>query len=152
MEADPFERAIAAYAEAIRILDPIRFQLWSDRGLTMPQARVLFTLVEHDNKSAGELADRIGVAPPTLTGITDRLVRQSLIERKEDPRDRRVVRLALTLEGRRLTLEIAESSRAYLRRVFEAMPPERLAQLAACLEDLARANAASRDPEPLEVT
>ena len=152
MDAELYERAIAAYAAAIRILDPIRFELWSENGLTMPQARVLFTIVEQGEQSAGELAERLGVGPSTITGITDRLVRQKLIERKEDPRDRRVVRLALTEEGTRITLEIAESSRALLRRVFEAMPEGRLQDLAACMEELAAANARVRRSEAVEVT
>ena len=152
MDPDLFERAVSAYAAAIRILDPIRFQLWSENGLTMPQARVLFTLVEQGEQSAGELAERLDVGPSTITGITDRLVRQNLIERKEDPRDRRVVRLGLTAEGSRLTMEIAESSRAYLRRVFGAMPAKRLSELAACLEEMAAANAAVGGPQPAEVS
>jgi DNA-binding MarR family transcriptional regulator len=150
VDPDLFERAISAYAAAIRVLDPIRFQVWSENGLTMPQARVLFTIVEHGDQSAGELAERLGVAPSTITGITDRLVRQDLIQRKEDARDRRGVLLALTEEGVRLTSEIAESSRAYLRRVFAEIPEDRLAEFAAALEDFARANAVVHSP--LEVT
>lgn len=146
MDPALFERAISAYAAAIFILDPVRFQLWSETGLTMPQARVLFTLTEHGEQQAGELAEHLGVAPPTITGITDRLVRQSLIERKEDARDRRVVLLGLTEEGRRLTSEIAETSRAFLRRVFEQMPEGRLIDLVSALEELARASAALRAP------
>jgi DNA-binding MarR family transcriptional regulator len=151
VDPEAFERALAAYANAIRILDPIRFQVWADNGLTMPQARVLFTLVSGD-QSAGELAEQLGVTPSTITGITDRLVRQDLIERQEDSRDRRVVRLALTEEGRRLTVEIVESSRSYLRQVFEAMPEERLEQMTAALEELARANSEVHSALPLEVT
>jgi len=140
MDTELFERVLAAYASAIRILDPIRFHIWDDSGLTMPQARVLYTLVEHGDQSAGELAERLGVKPSTITGISDRLVRQQLIERKEDPTDRRVVLLALTDTGRSLTLEIAESSRSYLREVFAEMTPDRLEKLAESLEELAAAN------------
>jgi DNA-binding MarR family transcriptional regulator len=146
VDTELFERTISAYAAAIRILDPIRFQIWSDSGLTMPQARVLFTILESGDQSAGDLAERLGVAPSTITGITDRLVRQNLIQRKEDPRDRRVVRLAMTEAGARLTFEIAESSRAYLRRVFAEIPDERLAAIASALEDFARASATLHAP------
>jgi DNA-binding MarR family transcriptional regulator len=149
VDPELFERVISAYGQAIRILDPIRFQVWADSGLTMPQARVLFTLVEAGEQSAGELAERLGVTPSTITGITDRLVRQGLIQRKEDARDRRVVRLGLSAEGRSLTLEIAESSRSYLRRVLEQIPDNTLIGLADALEGLARANESLR--APLEV-
>jgi DNA-binding MarR family transcriptional regulator len=139
------ERAFAAYAAAVRVVDPLRFQIWWDRGLTMPQVRVLFELSERDNLTAGELADILAVAPPTITGLTDRLVRSALIERREDARDRRVVRLALSADGRKVTGEIAEAARAYLTEVFEQLPPGRLEEICAALEDLAAANAGVRD-------
>ena len=145
MDTQLRERALLAYAHVIRIVDPIRFQLWADRGLTMPQARVLFTLIEHGERTAGELAEEVSVSPPTITGITDRLVKQGLVERREDPRDRRIVVLCLTDEGRQLTLEIAEKSRVYLGEVFETLSAERLAEICSALEDLASANAKVRD-------
>jgi DNA-binding MarR family transcriptional regulator len=134
------QRALVAYGRAVRIVDPVRFQLWAERGMTMPQVRVLFELVELGERSAGELAEALSVAPPTITGLTDRLVKQDLVERREDARDRRVVRLALTQDGRALTAEIAEQAGAYLRGVFEALPASRLDDICAALEDLADAN------------
>lgn len=134
------QRALVAYGRAVRIVDPVRFQLWADRRLTMPQIRVLFELVEGGERSAGELAEALSVAPSTITGLTDRLVKLDLIERREDARDRRVVRLALTDEGRALTAEIAEQAGAYLREVFDALPAGRLEDICSALEDLAAAN------------
>jgi DNA-binding MarR family transcriptional regulator len=148
VNAHLFERSVTAYAHALRVLDPLRFQLWSDRGLTMPQARVLFTLIEHGERSAGELADELAVTPPTITGITDRLVKQGLVERREDPRDRRIVRLCLTDEGRQLTVEIAEKSRAHLHEVFKTLTEARLGEICSALEDLAAANARVRESAP----
>jgi DNA-binding MarR family transcriptional regulator len=145
------ERALNAYAHAVRIIDPIRFQLWSDRGLTMPQVRVLFELVESGDRPAGELAEALSVAPPTVTGLTDRLVKQGLVERREDPRDRRVVRLALTEEGRALTMEIAEKSKAYLLDVFEHVQAGQLETICVALEELAAANTRLREGAELAV-
>jgi DNA-binding MarR family transcriptional regulator len=140
MREELFERAVTAYARALWALDPVRFKLWTDRKLTMPQVRILFLLVEQGDQSAGELAEYLSVSPSTITGITDRLTRQGLIERRDDPRDRRLVRLCLTPEGRGLTMEIADSSRAVLRRIFERMGAARAEALAQCLEEFAAAN------------
>jgi DNA-binding MarR family transcriptional regulator len=142
-----YQRLVHAYGQATRILDPIRFSLYDERGLTMPQLRVLFMLAENAERPAGDLAQELGVSPSTVTGITDRLARQGLIVRKEDPRDRRVVLLALSDEGILLTGEVAESAKAQLRRVFEAMADERLETLAACLEELGAADASLRAQE-----
>jgi len=139
--ANLIDAALAAYARAIRILDPIRFQVWAARGITMPQVRVLFMLAESGDQSAGDIADTLGVAASTVTGITDRLVRQCLIERREDTADRRVVRLTLTADGRRLTTEVGEVSRTYLREVFALLSDEQLEVLVRSFENLADANA-----------
>ena len=93
------------------------------------------------DQSAGDIADTLGVAASTVTGITDRLVRQGLIERREDTADRRVVRLTLTADGRRLTTEVGEVSRTYLREVFALLSDEQLEVLVRSFENLADANA-----------
>jgi DNA-binding MarR family transcriptional regulator len=131
-----FQRLISAYGAAIGILDPIRIKFYTERGLTMPQMRVLFMLAERPGASAGELADELQVAPPTVTGMTDRLHKQGLIVRGVDPSDRRLVRLSLSDEGIRLTTEVADMSKATLRQVFERMPEERLELLTDLLEEL----------------
>lgn len=136
MDEPFFDRLALAYAKTVRILDPIRFTLYSSRGLTMAQAKVLFMLAQRPGATAGELAEELKVAPPTVTGMTDRLLKQGLIERREDPRDRRVVRLALSEEGTKLTSEVTERSKARLREVFSRMTDERLEQLAELLEEL----------------
>ena len=141
MPANLIDAALAAYARAIRILDSIRFQVWAERGITMPQVRVLFMLAESGDQSAGDIADTLGVAASTVTGITDRLVKQGLIERREDTADRRVVRLTLTADGRRLTTEVGEVSRTYLREVFALLSDEQLEVLVRSFENLADANA-----------
>jgi DNA-binding MarR family transcriptional regulator len=113
--------AIRAYGRAISVADPIRLKFWDGRGLTMPQLRLMYLLLQQDCRSVGELADEMAVRPATITGLTDRLVRQRLIERQPDADDRRVVRVALTAQGRRVLGEIETASRAYLGAVLERM-------------------------------
>jgi DNA-binding MarR family transcriptional regulator len=131
-----FQRLIAAYGKAVGVLDPVRIKFYTERGLTMPQMRVLFMLAERPGASAGDLAEELNVAPPTISGMTDRLDKQGLIVRGVDPNDRRVVRLFLSEEGTRLTTEVADMSKAALRNVFERMPEEKLELLTGLLEEL----------------
>jgi DNA-binding MarR family transcriptional regulator len=68
-------------------------------GLTIFQLRVMGRLSEREYR-AGELADAVGVGRPTLTAITDSLVRRGLVRRAQDvPGDRRAVTLGLTDAG-----------------------------------------------------
>ena len=134
MNDDLLTEAMRAYGRAIAVADPIRLRFWDGRGLTMPQLRLMSLLLQQDCRSVGELADVMGVRPATVTGLTDRLVRQRLIERQDDPADRRVVRIVLTDEGRRVLSEIETASRAYLREVLSRMDGAAVRRLIAAFE------------------
>lgn len=133
------ERAFRAYARALNVAAPIRLQFWDDRGLTMPQLRIMFLLLENDGQSAGELAAAMRVTPATMTGLADRLARQQLIERQPDPRDGRLVRLFLTATGRGTVQAVEVASRAYLDKVFERMGDEAVDRLVEALREFAHA-------------
>lgn len=68
-------------------------------NLTMQQLRVMRILYAEGATRVSVLARRLNVSTPTVTGILDRLVRQGLTYRADDPRDRRVVLNALTEQG-----------------------------------------------------
>jgi len=144
-----FERALKAYAGALAVVDPIRIQFWDDRGLTMLQVRMLFLLLEEDGQCAGALAEAMRVPASTVTRLSDRLVGQGLIVRREDPEDRRMVRLYLTGEGRRTIGEISEACRAYMKKVLSRLDEERLHRLVEGLEELAQAATAVQHQEQL---
>ena len=121
MDDQLLTEAMRAYGRAIAVADPIRLRFWDGRGLTMPQLRLMYLLLQQDGRPVGELADEMNVRPATVTGLTDRLVRQRLIKRQDDPNDRRVVRVALTAEGRRVLGEIESAGRAYMAEVLARM-------------------------------
>jgi DNA-binding MarR family transcriptional regulator len=83
-------------------------------------------LAVNESRTVGELADDLGVRPPTATGMTERLVRQGLIERSGDPADRRIVRIMLTEQGRRAMREIEDAGRAFLAPIFERLGPQKV--------------------------
>ncbi len=49
-----------------------------------------------------KLAEALGVTPPNVTGIIDRLVEQALVTRTENPEDRRIMLLQTTEKGHEL--------------------------------------------------
>lgn len=110
-------------------------------GVTGPQRLVLRVVGLFPDVSAGELATILQKHPSTLTGVLQRLTEQDLLQRMEDPSDRRRAILRLTGKGTRVnavrtgTVEAAISAaltgvsardQAATRRV--------LARLAGCLE------------------
>lgn len=71
-------------------------------GLTAPQWAVLARLWDEDGRPLSEIGDRLFFDRPTMTGIVDRLVRKKLVRKVRSSKDRRVVGVFLTEEGRSL--------------------------------------------------
>jgi DNA-binding MarR family transcriptional regulator len=106
---------------AARFEELVTFMVWRQRrrfsqslntlGLTMPQFLALMFVTAHGGRCAmGELAEAAEQCSATMTGIVDRLVKLSLVERKRDPNDRRSVLVSLTVQGESL-LEKAKADR-----------------------------------------
>jgi DNA-binding MarR family transcriptional regulator len=129
------EDALLAYFRSLSIVDSLRLRLWDERNLTTPQLRMMFILAGQDGVTPGALAERMHVTPPTITGLTDRLAKQGLISRVEDPNDRRLVRLSLTDEGRRTTNELETMGRAFLKEVLGRLPPDHVKRLTELLQE-----------------
>jgi len=85
-----------------------------EQDLTMGQLRLVFRLYYRDSLTMGQVADMLAVSRPTATGIVDRLVAKSLVERVVGPCDRRRVRVRLSPHGleRVVALRCAGAERA----------------------------------------
>jgi DNA-binding MarR family transcriptional regulator len=92
--------------------------------LTMAQVRVLFRLRNHGPMASGSLANKLAVTLPTVTSVVDRLVGHGLVERRDDPDDRRRVIVALSADGAALVERIQQGRRARLAAAIEALEPE----------------------------
>ena len=71
---------------------------WFGLNLTMPQAKTLFLLADGPRRMTG-IAKRLNVEMPSATTMIDRLVKKGLVERKQDPKDRRAVVCSITTAG-----------------------------------------------------
>jgi DNA-binding MarR family transcriptional regulator len=75
-------------------------------GVTAVQGMVLAFLAEEDEVTSGSLGSRVKFDSATLTGIIDRLARAGLVERKNNPDDRRAILICLTEKGKAVGNEI----------------------------------------------
>jgi len=91
-----------------------------------------------------ELAKDLDVSESSATAVTDRLVRQGLVERQSDPTDRRVVRLALSPAGSTLVGRLDEAAATKMGEVLAALTDTQLEQLIDILETLAVSPASDR--------
>nr|WP_249809959.1 MarR family transcriptional regulator [Bradyrhizobium sp. 139] len=89
-------------------------QALSDHGLSYATAIPLLVLSRQgDNVRQGVLADELGIEGPSLVRLVDLLQTEGLVERREDPTDRRAKTLHLTKAGE---AKVEETNRI-LRRV-----------------------------------
>jgi DNA-binding MarR family transcriptional regulator len=85
---------------------------------------VLRVLLENDGLKASEVAARGGSSPGTLTAVVNSLVREGYVERRPDEKDRRVVRLHVTEQGRKACREYTESAGPKWRHAFDFLTDE----------------------------
>lgn len=142
------ESALHHIGNALAIFDPLRLRAWADLGLTTGQLRVLFVLKQQPGVTSGELAGRLTVTPPTITGIIDRLVRLDLVRREEDPADRRLVRNFLTTQGESVCNRLEHGAERFMRRILDEMTPEDVDSLVTGLRALIAANERVSRAEP----
>ncbi|MBD9562221.1 MULTISPECIES: MarR family winged helix-turn-helix transcriptional regulator [unclassified Pseudomonas] len=75
--------------EAARLIRCAFVQQIENRNLTLRQAQVLAYIARHPGCRQADLAEALAKRNMTLTGVLDRLERQGLLERRQDPSDRR---------------------------------------------------------------
>jgi DNA-binding MarR family transcriptional regulator len=140
-EASERESVVDAVLSASRVLVAIAARSLADVAdeVTLTQYRSLVVLASRGPQSVAALADELAVTPSTASRLCDRLVRKNLIVRREDRRDRRAVRLALTPAGRALVDAVTERRRTEIARLLDAIPTEAQRSMVQALRGLARA-------------
>ncbi len=93
------QRLIVDLEVILRLLRPSVHDDWFTVELTMPQLRALFALRRHGDSRMGVVANQLGTSLSTATGVIDRMVERGLVERWQDPADRRSNVCRLTPEG-----------------------------------------------------
>ena len=93
-----------------------------DDVVTPPQLRVLVMIASRGPQNLGAVARGLGVHPSNATRACDRLVVAGLLDRRDDPADRRNLLLQLTEEGRTLVDQIMDRRRHAIAEVLDRMP------------------------------
>lgn len=127
---------------ALRAADPAD---WAS-GLTMPQLRVLFLLSRSEPMPVGNVAQAMQISQPSATETVDRLVRAGLVTRTTCQNDRRVVRTALTPEGRDIVDRPWEARRAVLAGALARGTPDQQDEITRGLSTLVQLLEAEGEP------
>jgi DNA-binding MarR family transcriptional regulator len=123
----------AIVAMAVRSLSAV------SEDVTLTQYRVLVVLASRGEQTVAALADELGVSAPTASRMCDRLVRDGLITRSEDPGDRRRVSLVLTKLGSSLLEDVTAARRVEIAHVLAALSERTQRSMIAGLHQFATA-------------
>jgi DNA-binding MarR family transcriptional regulator len=75
----------------------------AEQDLSFSQLKTLLLVAEHAGPlSVKDVADRLGISLPTASRAVDSLVRRGIVERAEDPADRRMKQVRTSPKGDRL--------------------------------------------------
>lgn len=87
------------------IIQGVHMGFLSTQTLTHTQFFVLIAIHSQRQSTMQQLAEKMHVTMPTMTGIIDRLVQGHYVTRVENPDDRRQVLIELRKEGQALILQ-----------------------------------------------
>ena len=106
-------------------------------GVTGPQRLALRVVGKFPGISPGEVASVLRLHPSTVTVIVKGLERAALVERTEDPVDRRRTRLRLTGAGRKVAVSASGTVEEGTRRTLARVDPADVEAAARVLSALA---------------
>lgn len=75
---------------------------WVDLQLTLPQLRTVFLIAHNQTSSVVQISQQLGIGEPTASHLIDKLVRAGLVQRSDDPQDRRRAQVQLSSAGENL--------------------------------------------------
>ncbi len=112
-------------------------QILKEHGLTPSQYNVLRILrgAGEEGLRCAEIGERMLTHDPDITRLLDRLLRQGLIERRRDSRDRRVVHSRIGREGLKLLEELDPVVERAAKSLLGHMEPAKLDHLIELLEE-----------------
>jgi DNA-binding MarR family transcriptional regulator len=108
----------------------VRGQLRAQYDTTLPRFDLMAQLERaHEGMKMKELSRRMMVTSGNITGITDQLVAEGLVERMDVQGDRRAYRVRLTQPGRAQFNEMARQHEQWIVEAFSALGEREITHL-----------------------
>ena|SRR5579862_214088 len=119
--------------------------MFKKHGYGMPHLKLMMKMADSDEGiSVSELSEKMAVTPGAITQFIDKLVDKGMVERFEDPKDRRIVRIKLTGAAKAKFQKIRSFYLEKTSDMFNNLSDSELKQLAAILKKV-ETNAAGND-------
>jgi DNA-binding MarR family transcriptional regulator len=137
-EANIEQHVYQALTRAFILLDDSDRQLFASHGLSTRQYWALQHLDEHQGRSMVDLSRVLFTDKSNVTSIIDRLEHLDLVRRTMDPKDRRVLLVTLTRQGRHLQETLHTLHHQRICELFSVLDPTQLQALYAALQSISQ--------------
>ena len=117
-------------------------------GLSMPQFGILMQLHYRGNCGVSDIGERFDITNAAASQLIDKLVQSGLIQREEDPNDRRAKLLNLTDKGRDLIQQGIEQRYRWVDQLAAKLSAEERAKVSEALRIMNQA-AKELEAEPV---
>jgi DNA-binding MarR family transcriptional regulator len=148
IDRDLTVQALRLHRVIFRALQTQAGEEWSQLPFTMAQVKALFAIANLGPVSIGSVAKALGVAVPTASVGVDGLVAQGLVERREDPLDRRRTLAKLTVSGESLVNRLRQGSLQLMTAALRRLGEPELSDLVSGLTALSAAIEAEVERAP----
>lgn len=129
-----FRQAIHSWSEVFMhrsMKDFKRFM--NSAGLSFSQVNTLMRLHHSGACGVSDIGDHLGITSAASSQMVERLVGQGLLERSEDPQDRRGKQITLTDKGRALIRQSVEARSRWLEELTASLTLEEQEQITRAL-------------------
>jgi DNA-binding MarR family transcriptional regulator len=130
----PRFRSWIAVARACQLMQQSLGRALAHLDIKTPHLDILINLFRFEGISQQELARKLLVGRSNMSMLLPQMEKRGLIERRGDRHDKRVLRLYLTEEGRRVTLEAMAIQTDLIDRMLSDAPIEECELMATHME------------------
>jgi len=110
----PYQLAVASSRVSKAFADRYRVEF----GLTIPEWRVLAHLAQSESVSVREIQTRVDMDKSKVSRAAARLNSAGLIEKRENPADRRLLDMRLTAKGQDMMARIMPVAEAFQQEII----------------------------------
>ena len=139
---------LTAQHTIMRALSASAPSVWVNLDLSMAQLKTLMALYHRGALPIGQIAENLGIGQPTASHLVDKLVQTQLVNRTEDPIDRRRTLAALAPAGQDIAQQITQVRVEIMQHWLDQLDDETLAAFHRGLCALATVSAAEAAPAP----
>ncbi|MCJ8238895.1 MarR family winged helix-turn-helix transcriptional regulator [Peteryoungia algae] len=148
----PRFRSWISVARACQLMQQALARALAPLDIKPPHLDILVNLYRFEGISQQELARKLLVGRSNMSMLLPQMEKRGLLQRRPDQKDKRVLRLSLTAEGRALSEEAMRIQTELIERTLSATPVDECQRLADNMDLLVQRMLSSDDMQDLEIS